>query len=91
VTPQVTDQVGRLLVVVQGEMSRTEIQAALGLKDRMYLREAYLVPALASALLEMTIPNAPNSRLQKYRLTPTGRKWLAVHGKARGPDNGGNH
>jgi len=91
VAPQVTDPVARLILVVQGEMRRTEIQAALGLKDRIHLREAYLVPALAAGLLEMTIPNAPNSRLQKYRLTQTARTWLAAHGKARGPDVGSTH
>ncbi len=34
-------------------------------------------PALDGALIEMTIPNTPNSRLQKYRLTVTGRTLLA--------------
>jgi len=28
----------------------------------------------------MTIPDKPNSRLQKYRLTDKGRLWLARHG-----------
>jgi len=27
-------------------------------------------------LLEYTIPEKPNSRLQKYRLTAKGRAWL---------------
>jgi DNA-binding PadR family transcriptional regulator len=29
----------------------------------------------------MTIPDKPNSRLQKYRLTDKGRQWLAGHRK----------
>ena len=55
-------------------MSRGEIQAALGLKDRKSFRFRYLTPALDTGLVEMTIPERPNSRLQKYRLTEKGRK-----------------
>ncbi len=74
VSPQVTPQVERLLFVLNGEMSRGEIQAALDLKDRKSFRSRYLAPALNAGLIEMTIPERPNSRLQKYRLTEKGRK-----------------
>lgn len=72
-SPQVTPQVERLLLVLKREMSREEIQAALDLKDRKSFRARYLVPALDAGLVEMTIPEKPNSRLQKYRLTEKGR------------------
>jgi len=75
VAPQVTPQVARLLRVMKGEMTRDEIQRALKLRDRKSFRERYLLPALTNGLIEMTIPDKPNSRLQKYRLrasTPPG-------------------
>ncbi|WP_367361073.1 Fic family protein [Syntrophus sp. (in: bacteria)] len=77
VSPQVTPQVGELLAAIQGEMGREALQSALGLSDRKSFRERYLKPALADDLIEMTIPDKPNSRLQKYRLTDKGRQWLA--------------
>lgn len=62
-------------------MSREALQSILGLRDRKSFRELYLRPALADGLIEMTIPDKPNSRLQKYRLTDRGRQWLAVQRK----------
>jgi len=80
VTPQITPQVGELLGAIRGEMGREALQFALGLSDRKSFRERYLKPALADGLIEMTIPDKPNSRLQKYRLTDKGRQWLAQNG-----------
>jgi ATP-dependent DNA helicase RecG len=40
----------------------------LGLKDRKHFADAYLKPALAAGKIKMTLPDKPNSRLQKYRL-----------------------
>jgi len=77
VSPQVTPQVGKLLASIQGEMSRETLQASLGLADRKSFRERYLKPALANGLIEMTIPDKPNSRLQQYRLTDIGQLHLA--------------
>ena len=39
--------------------------------------ESPVKPALADSLIEMTIPDKPNSRLQKYRLTDKGQVRLA--------------
>jgi len=75
VTPQVTPQVRELLAVMQGEMHREALQAALGLADRKSFRQRYLKPALDGGLVEMTIPNKPNSRLQRYKLTDKGLNW----------------
>ncbi|MFH2122898.1 MAG: Fic family protein [Pseudomonadota bacterium] len=79
VSPQVTPQVGELLAAIQGEVGREALQSVLGLSDRKSFRERYLKPALADGLIEMTIPDKPTSRLQKYRLTDKGWQWLQGH------------
>ena len=73
VTVHVTDQV-RLLSVVVGAMTREQLQAAVGLKHRGHFSRAYLLPALRAGLIEMTVPDKPRSRNQRYRLTSAGRK-----------------
>jgi hypothetical protein len=47
---------------------------SLGLASRDNFEKLYLRPALEAKLLEMTIPDKPQSRLQKYRLTEKGRE-----------------
>lgn len=79
-SPQATPQVSELLAVIQGEIGREALQSALGLSDRKSFRERYLKPALTDGLIEMTIPDKPNSPLQQYRLTAKGRLWLIQHG-----------
>ncbi|OYY73678.1 MAG: cell filamentation protein Fic [Gammaproteobacteria bacterium 28-57-27] len=76
VEPQVTPQVVSLLKVLQGAMSRDALQQSLGLRDRKSFQARYLKPALEAGLIEMTLPDKPNSRLQQYRLTDVGRGWL---------------
>ncbi|GAB0109979.1 Fic family protein [Pseudoalteromonas distincta] len=66
-----TLQVKALINVLEeaGEaLNRKQLQARLALKDRKHFRERYLKPAMDAALIEMTIPDKPNSKLQKYRL-----------------------
>jgi len=77
----VTGEVMRLMQVINGNMKRSEIQMLMGLKHEDYFRSAYLLPALKLGVIEMTIPDKPTSRLQKYRLTAKGR--VALAGKKR--------
>nr|MDA3951471.1 hypothetical protein [Spirochaeta sp.] len=84
VAPQVPPQVGELLAVLKEEMSRESLQNVMGLSDRKSFRERYLAPALGGGMIEMTIPDKPNSRLQKYRLSDRGRQWLVEHRAGQG-------
>lgn len=58
-----------MLAVIEGDMTRQELMAALELKDRNHFTSAYLKPALAAGVIEMTLPDKPNSSQQKYRKT----------------------
>ena|GEM_PF-1665756 len=75
-TGEVTEKVMRLLHVMTDSMKRSEIQHHLGLKHEEHFRRAYLLPAMEAALLEMTIPDKPRSRLQQYRPTRKGLQFL---------------
>ena len=57
-------------------MTRQRLQEALGLKHEDHFLKAYLIPALRSGLIEMTIPDKPRSSKQRYRLTPAGSAYL---------------
>lgn len=65
---QVTEQVQRLLDVLGEEsLSTKELMGRLGLKHRPTFRDNYLLPAMKIGLIEMTIPDKPNSSQQRYR------------------------
>jgi hypothetical protein len=48
------------------------------MKHRPTFKAIYLRPKLVEGFIEMTIPDKPNSRLQRYRLTPAGKARLAA-------------
>lgn len=86
VTTQVTTQVGTKsgpsrdqVAVLRKCLAESEIgdlMAVAGRSNRTKFRDQVLNPMLESGLIEMTIPDKPTSRLQKYRLTEKGRAWL---------------
>ena len=47
--------------------SMTEILEHLNLKHRYNVKHRYLDPLIEGGFLEMTIPEKPNSRSQKYK------------------------
>ena len=79
---QSTDPVVRLLEALrQGDKTSGELRAILKIKHRPTFRANYLHPALSEKLIEYTVPEKPNSRLQKYRLTKKGTERLKKQGK----------
>ncbi|MFQ5568244.1 MAG: Fic family protein [Rhodothermales bacterium] len=89
-TPQVTDQVGTKLALSRHQVeilakcrestALVDLMAITGRSDRTKFRQSVLNPLLEAGLIEMTIPDKPRSRNQRYRLTDTGRRWLSQHG-----------
>lgn len=74
VTDQVSDQVTALLRALGTKtLSALECMKRLKLSHRPTFRANYLNPAISAGLIERTIPDKPNSRLQKYRVTTKGR------------------
>jgi len=75
VTDHETDHVRTLLALLQKQpLSAAELMKRLELSHRPTFRENYLHPALSRKLIEMTRPETPRSRLQKYRITELGRR-----------------
>lgn len=74
----VTPQVQHMLAVMQGEVTRQQLMELLSLKDRKHFSVLYLQPGVAQGVIELTIPDKPNSRLQKYRLTQAGKTLLST-------------
>jgi ATP-dependent DNA helicase RecG len=72
---QVTEQVKRLVQKLGKDVKTTSnLMQDLELKHRPTFLYDYLKPALEQGFVEMTIPDKPNSKLQKYRLTTLGKQ-----------------
>jgi ATP-dependent DNA helicase RecG len=86
VTPQDTGQIDTKLALsrhqveimhkCQSDKKLVDLMSVIGRSDRTKFRHQVLKTLLDSGLLEMTIPDKPTSRLQKYRLSEKGRNWL---------------
>ena len=67
-TPQDLDQrLEELTEFCSMPRSKREMMDHIGLADSKNFRERYLVPLLNAGKIEMTIPDKPNSRNQKYK------------------------
>lgn len=85
VSAQVTAQVAaQVLTFCREPKPAKAIMAELGLKHWKTFQNNYLNPLLEQGWSERTIPDKPQSRLQKYRLTVKGKKMIAKPGKQTG-------
>jgi Fic family protein len=75
---QLSEQVARILKSC-AKTPRTKAELLRNAKlSNVYLNyKRHILPLLQAGLIERTIPDKPNSRLQKYRLTDKGRGLLS--------------
>jgi len=67
------EQVIKLILALDEELSRLEIMNKLKLTNRAYFVSDFIQPAINEGIIEMTLPDKPQSKQQKYRLTAKGK------------------
>ena len=72
-TEHVDEHVERLILALKTDMGRAELQDMLRIQHRPHFVGEYLRPAREAGLIEMTLPDTPKSRKQRYRLTQAGK------------------
>jgi Fic family protein len=78
VDEQLSEQVVRILkACVRKARTKAELLKSAGLANAYLNYKRHIQPLLGSGLIEMTIPEKPQSRLQKYKLTKKGRNLLS--------------
>jgi len=79
VSEQVSEQVATILAACKGApRNKQDLLGAAGLSNAYMNYKRHLVPLLEQKLIEMTLPEKPNSRLQQYRLTAKGRAAINI-------------
>lgn len=77
VSAQVSEQVMVLLRHCSEQArSKQDLLAVIGLSNAYLNYKRHIVPMLQQGLLALTIPDKPQSRLQRYRLTEKGRQLI---------------
>ncbi len=77
VDEQVSEQVARMLrACARIPKSKAELLEAAGLANAYLNYKRHIFPLIESGVLELTLPDKPNSGLQKYRLTPKGKSQI---------------
>jgi ATP-dependent DNA helicase RecG len=76
-------EVGVLSLLARGPMAKAELSKGLGQKEVSGQLNKVVRRLLDDQTIEYTIPDKPNSRLQKYRLTEKGRAAVVGTGGPR--------
>ena len=66
------------------ERCRAELKAVLTLTHRPHFLTSYLRPALEAGLIEVTLPEKPPSRHQRYQRTAAGERLWHQHATGKG-------
>jgi predicted transcriptional regulator len=64
-----------------GTLSRKEIFEKIGIRGDTRAFKRYIGPLLSRGFIKMTVPDKPNSKLQRYRLTDSGRSAIRQHAR----------
>jgi len=70
------DDIQQILSQCNIPQGATDLMMVLTWTNRTKFRNKYLNFLIGEGLLEMTIPDKPQSSLQRYRLTAKGKEWL---------------
>ena len=70
------ENIDKLIGFCTEARSFSEMLAFMDLTDRTKFRRKYIHPLLNAGILEQTMPDKPNSRNQKYKLTAKGLELI---------------
>ena len=66
------EDVDKLLMFCEEVRTIAEMLSYMNYSDRTKFRKKYIYPLLDAEVIQMTIPDKPNGRNQKYQLTAKG-------------------
>ena len=67
------EEVEKVLLSTKNPISIADLMYIFGRKDRSKFRDKYINPSLELEIIQMTIPDKPNSSKQKYIITDKGK------------------
>lgn len=67
-----------LKALKNGDLSRKDIFASIGIKGDFRAFKRNIEPLILVGYIEMTLPDKPSSKLQKYRLTDIGMALITT-------------
>lgn len=70
------EDIDKLLIFCEEVRTIAEMLSYMNYRDRTKFRKKYIYPLLDAEIIQMTIPNKPNSRNQKYQLTAKGLELI---------------